>query len=600
LKPFSRSASRRNKIAKASGAAKLDRRRAPLSDLPSVAIVYALTAIGVYLYAREALASAPDFPGPESRLPLYLLGILPLSLFIAFALKIRALAIDLRRRRYGSRLRLRLVSLFLAAIIAAALPQGLILTQLTRTAVSSSASSAVREGLKGAMGLVTSYYEDDAKRLASLARNELPGLAEGKIPKSPAPVLEAFKAFEPRMDALEVWRGDASLSFAGEEDARLLSPPATASAGPLPAATRGGVTRLRYLLPWQGYAIVLSLRMPPNFDEAVGSLSEANRTAELMGPFSLFWRKLLILFYAYLVLPLLIIAALLGFAAADLVAEPLSSLEDASRRVASGDFGVRLLVKPGDETARLISSFNRMLAELGRYREGDVRQGKIGAWQDIAQRLAHELRNPLTPIRLSAERVLRAARNDPAKAAEIVEPSMLAIVSEVEAMDALLTDFRAFASLPEPQRDWADLRAVVEEAVAPYAASYPEVRFATEGVTAGLSLRVDRAQLKRALANLLINAIDAMGGKGRIEMACDLVKASDSRYCRLKIRDDGPGIPKEIGDKIFAPYFTTKSSGTGLGLAIVERIVQDHGGSIRFESAEGLGATFLIDLPLDR
>lgn len=515
-------------------------------------------------------------------------------------MKIRALVIDLRQHRYGSRLRLRLVFLFLAAILAAAIPQGLILAQLTRAAVSGSASSEIRQGLKGAMSLVTGYYEDDAKRLESLAKNELPSLAEGKLPKSPAPVLEAIKAFEPRMDALEVWKGGASLAFAGEEDARLASAPATASAGALPAATRGDATRLRYLFPWHGYALVLSLRMPPHFDDAMGALSEADRMAELMGPFSLFWRKLLILFYAYLILPLLIIAALLGFAGADLLVEPLSSLEDATKRVSSGDFGVRLLVKPGDETAQLISSFNRMLAELGRYREGDVRQGKIGAWQDIAQRLAHELKNPLTPIRLSAERVLRAARSDPARAQEILMPSMLAIISEVETMDALLTDFRAFASLPEPQRDWADLRAVVEEAVAPYEASYPEVDFSTEGVAEGLSLRVDRAQLKRALANLLINAIDAMGGKGRIEIASDLVKASDSRYCRLRIRDSGPGIPREIGDKIFAPYFTTKSSGTGLGLAIVERIVQDHGGSIRFESAEGLGATFLIDLPLDR
>jgi signal transduction histidine kinase len=175
---------------------------------------------------------------------------------------------------------------------------------------------------------------------------------------------------------------------------------------------------------------------------------------------------------------------------------------------------------------------------------------------------------------------------------------MLAIIAEVEGMDALLSDFRAFAALPEPLRDWADLRAIVGESVSLYAASYPDVAFDWEGLPSGLSLRVDKAQIKRALANLFTNAVEAMGGHGRIEIGADLVKTSNTRYCRLKVSDDGPGIPEEILGKVFSPYFTTKSTGTGLGLAIVERIVVDHGGSIRCESAEGAGATFYIDLPL--
>lgn len=177
---------------------------------------------------------------------------------------------------------------------------------------------------------------------------------------------------------------------------------------------------------------------------------------------------------------------------------------------------------------------------------------------------------------------------------------MIAIVKEVEGMDALLSDFRAFASLPEPQRDWVDLRSLVEEAVALYSASYPDIRFSFEGMPSGLSLRIDRAAMKRALGNLIANSVDAMQGRGSIEIAADLVKAADSRYCRLRFRDSGKGIPASIGEKIFVPYFTTKSSGTGLGLSIVERIVADHGGEIRFESEEGAGATFFIDFPLDR
>jgi nitrogen fixation/metabolism regulation signal transduction histidine kinase len=286
--------------------------------------------------------------------------------------------------------------------------------------------------------------------------------------------------------------------------------------------------------------------------------------------------------------------------ASDMVAEPLASLDEATRRVAAGDFGVRLIVKPGDETGRLVASFNRMLSEIERSRVDEVRRGKIDAWKDIAQRLAHELKNPLTPIRLAAERVLKKWRSDPASAAPIIESSMLAVVKEVEGMDALLGDFRSFASLPEPQRDWVGLRALVEDSAALYAASYPEVSFDLRGLPEGMTLRVDRAAVKRAIGNLISNSIDAMGGKGRVEIGADLVKAADSRYCRLRIRDTGRGVSADVGDRIFVPYFTTKDSGTGLGLSIVERIVSEHGGAIRFESEEGSGTTFFVDLPLDR
>jgi two-component system nitrogen regulation sensor histidine kinase NtrY len=177
---------------------------------------------------------------------------------------------------------------------------------------------------------------------------------------------------------------------------------------------------------------------------------------------------------------------------------------------------------------------------------------------------------------------------------------MIAIVMEVEGMDALLTDFRAFASLPEPQREWTEFRPLVEESVALYAASYPEVSFSLGGLQSGLTLRVDRSAMKRAFGNLISNSVDAMDGAGEIEIRADLVKAADSRYCRLSVRDTGRGIPSSVGDRVFVPYFTTKPAGTGLGLSIVERIIADHGGAIRFESEEGAGTTFFVDLPLDR
>jgi two-component system, NtrC family, nitrogen regulation sensor histidine kinase NtrY len=573
-----------------------------LPDLASVIVVYVLIAVGCGVFAGEVLSGEPDFPSLYERLPIALLALLPAALIVAFAIKARALALDLRARRYGSRLRLRLSLLFLLAVATASIPQGAFLLRLASAAQASSSSRAVRKALSAGQDLALAWYDEELSRLDRAAARV--SAVEGE-PRA-ARLLGELAAQDPRMEAVQVFRGGDGADFAGPSSARLASAPAAPAAGAyghlLPVSAGGGASLLRYAAPMRGGRAfaVLSLRLPEGLEGTASLLGDAARTASLLEGFSARWTTLLAILYGFLALPLLLVAVILGMTASDLVAEPLASLDEATRRVAAGNFGVRLIVKPADETGRLVASFNRMLAEIERSRVDDVRRGKIDAWKDIAQRLAHELKNPLTPIRLAAERVLRKWRSDPAEAAPIVEGSMLAIIKEVEGMDALLGDFRSFASLPEPQRDWVGLRELVLDSTALYAASYPGVSFGLEGLPEGMRLRVDRASMKRALCNLIANSIDAMNGAGSIEIGADLVKAADSSYCRLRIRDTGRGVSPEIGDRIFVPYFTTKESGTGLGLSIVERIVSEHGGSIRFESGEGVGTTFFVDLPLDR
>jgi len=573
----------------------------PVAEIAQALLIYALSALSVSVYALHAIRGAPAMPDRGDAVPLALLAAIPLALLVLFALRLRSLFIDLRKRRYGSKLRLKLLGLFLLAMAAASVPQGLILLRLAREAQSSAASADIRSGLSGGLALVLDYYAEDARRLEYMARNDLPLLSPEALRKEPAKTLRLLRFREPRLDSIEVYEEGKSVAFAGDPQARLAQIPAMGAAGPLASTTQGGVTRLRYLLPrgGRGGAVVISLRLPDNFESEAAALSRGKAQAESLAPFAAGWAKLLVIFYVLLVVPLLLAAAMLGFAAADDITEPLVNLEAAMKRAAAGDFGVRVLAKPGDETGRLIGSFNLMLAGLERYREGDLRQGKLDAWKDIAQRLAHELKNPLTPIRLSAERLLRLSTSDREKALALIEPSMLAVIAEVEGMDALLQDFRSFASLPQPDRDWADLRGLVADSVAPYAASYPDVAFSWEGIGEGITLRADRAQLKRAFANIFANAVEAMDGKGRVEIGADLVKKADSRYCRLRISDDGPGMSQDVLAKIFLPYFTTREKGTGLGLAIVERIIADHGGTIHCESREGSGASFYIDLPFD-
>ena len=247
----------------------------------------------------------------------------------------------------------------------------------------------------------------------------------------------------------------------------------------------------------------------------------------------------------------------------------------------------------------MIRSFNAMVQDLEKSRAALVKAEKISIWQNMAQQLAHEIKNPLTPIKLSAERVLRRWRNEPERIGEILESSMMAIIQETEGLSTLLTEFRTLSKPMEPSQSWTRLRETVDETIGPYRASYPETRFDTEHVADDISIKIDKHRFSQVLTNLVINAIDAMNGKGLIEIRTDLVKKREISYCRLSVKDTGKGIGNQEGSLIFTPYFTTKESGTGLGLPIVERIVNDHGGTIWFNSAEGMGTTFFIDLPVD-
>jgi signal transduction histidine kinase len=152
----------------------------------------------------------------------------------------------------------------------------------------------------------------------------------------------------------------------------------------------------------------------------------------------------------------------------------------------------------------------------------------------------------------------------------------------------------------EPSQTWTLLRESVDELINAYSSSYPQVEFDISNVEAGIIVKIEKHRIAQILANLVINAIDAMNGTGSIEIRTDLVKKRDVCYCRISIKDSGNGIGQQDIHLLFTPYYTTKESGTGLGLPIVERIINDHGGAIWFDSAEGMGTTFYVDLPAEK
>jgi nitrogen fixation/metabolism regulation signal transduction histidine kinase len=281
------------------------------------------------------------------------------------------------------------------------------------------------------------------------------------------------------------------------------------------------------------------------------------------------------------------------------ITQPIVELTEATRRVAEGNFSIQILSRRNDELGLLIRSFNAMVQDLEKSRAALVKSEKISIWQNMAQQLAHEIKNPLTPIKLSAERVLRRWQNEPERIGEIIESSMIAIIQETEGLSTLLNEFRTLSKPTEPSKTWTNLKAPIEEVINTYTSSYPAVTFNIDYSEIDFSLKIDKNRLMQILTNIVINAIDSMNGSGSIEIHTDHIKKRDINYCRISVKDSGKGINENDSQFVFTPYYTTKESGTGLGLPIVERIVNDHGGAIWFDSAEGMGTTFYIDLPAE-
>jgi two-component system nitrogen regulation sensor histidine kinase NtrY len=222
-----------------------------------------------------------------------------------------------------------------------------------------------------------------------------------------------------------------------------------------------------------------------------------------------------------------------------------------------------------------------------------MRLQKVLAWREVARRIAHEIRNPLTPIQLSTERMLKkysvAHEGDPAFA-----ESAQTILSEVGTLKHLVDEFARFARMPAPVFKEGNLAEEIRSIVDTYRAAHPGIswEFTAEGDTA---VRFDPFQIRRAVTNLLENAAAALDGKGTVEVRC--VREEELGTVRVCVADDGPGIPAADRDRLFEPYFSRKETGTGLGLAIVSAIASDHGGTVRVRDNVPHGAVFEIEFP---
>jgi len=222
-----------------------------------------------------------------------------------------------------------------------------------------------------------------------------------------------------------------------------------------------------------------------------------------------------------------------------------------------------------------------------------AREQKLAAWSDVARRVAHEIKNPLTPIRLSAERIAKRLRAGGPDLPEAIARGTKVIVEEVDFLKSLVDEFSRFARLPEMRPEPTDLPALARRAVRLFEGAREGIALRVENRLFRQTVLVDPEQIKRALINLLDNALEACDASGEITVRL----SEDVRGIAIEVADTGRGVPPRDRDKLFLPDFTTKGRGTGLGLAIVSRIVADHNGTIRVEDNRPRGARFIIELP---
>jgi len=546
-------------------------------------LIYTLLCVLTVLFSRNFFLETLENGKIPDQLNLIVFFTIPVVLMVVLGISIFHLLLDFIYNKSGSRFNIRLLGYFIIIVIFSIMP----ITLMTSTALNEVVrfwhNINVQAASTAANSFIADNYSLHMERFENIIR-------QNDFVNKDIAAVQVFSLNDSE------WTEE---SFTGGEQFALPFPPA-AESGFTPRELPRDLGTIRYVqrLP-QNSIRLISYNLGADFDTGRAALENQSNQFDTVYELRRNIRPLLIYFYVVFFLPTLIMTAIIAISFTRRITRPIIQLTDATQRVAEGDFSIQILSRRNDELGLLIKSFNSMVQNLEKSRDALLRNEKISVWQNMAQQLAHEIKNPLTPIKLSAERVLRRWRNEPENIGEIIEGSMLAIIQETEGLNTLLNEFRTLSKPTEQSNSRIDLSEPVEEAVNSYSSSYPAVKFDIDHVQKGIQVKIDKRRISQILSNIIINAIDAMNGSGLIEIRTDLVKKREVCYCRISVKDSGVGINANESRQVFTPYFTTKESGTGLGLPIVERIVIDHGGAIWFDSAEGAGTTFYIDLPVD-
>lgn len=300
-----------------------------------------------------------------------------------------------------------------------------------------------------------------------------------------------------------------------------------------------------------------------------------------------------LLFFFAVYIPIAAFSVGLGVYFSRKITSPLLSLVKGTKKVSGGDWDYRVEATSKDEVGELVVAFNNMISNLKEKHDQVVALEKMAAWREIARILAHEIKNPLTPIQLTVQHMKDKYEGDDPEYGKLLDECSEIVSDEIESLRTLVREFSEFARMPKLSLSPGNLNDLVEEV----RKLYPKDNISLELESSLPQLIFDLEKMRRVLINLIENGLDSIQEKGAGTI--NIKTRLQNNFALIHYSDTGNGIPDEIKEKIFEPYFSTKKSGMGLGLAIVKRIIEEHGGRISVESVEGEGTTFNIELPIN-
>jgi two-component system, NtrC family, nitrogen regulation sensor histidine kinase NtrY len=280
------------------------------------------------------------------------------------------------------------------------------------------------------------------------------------------------------------------------------------------------------------------------------------------------------------------------------ISRPIEELSSAAQDVAAGNWERKVYadsLNDKDEVSQLVASFNRMTNELLRQRDRALQAERVAAWRELARRLAHELKNPMFPLQITIENLMKARQQNSPEFEEIFAESTSTLLAELSNLNKIVGRFSDFSRMPVPQLQCVNVNQLLQEVAKLFtpqlASAAKPIKLEIRLTSGDANIDGDSELLRRAFENLVLNAIDAMPDGGILRMA---TSASDQRVV-VEISDTGAGLSEEEASRLFTPYYTTKRHGTGLGLAIVQSVISDHGARISISSRPGEGTTFRME-----
>lgn len=569
--------------------------------LYSVILLYLLIIILFLFFTDQILKDINSIT--YSTLPVIIpIAILMPLLLLIFIIYYLIKLYKLRKQNYpGVRLKSKLILFFTIILIFSAVPQTILSLKFINVSSQKWFDNQLGLALEGGIDIALDYYRSYIKDLQDLNNSSEISSIIVKYQSDPATLWTTLKGINNSISSMQFSRNNNVLFYG--DAACILNEQSFLSLNKGIQAKRSshGIEILslfqKYKINNDDIRILISLRIPDNFSTNTSLLTLSVEQFKQFNDFQDIFPVYVLFIYFFFAIPLIFLTVLTAFTLSEDVTVPIERLEKATKRVADGDYSFRILNPSNDELAILISSFNQMINELELSRIKILQTEKVTTWQEIAQRLAHEIRNPLTPIKLSAQRVLR--RKETGNVIDILDTSMNLIIKEVENLDSMLQQFRNFARLPKIEPTSIKLKDLINNSIKMYSSTIATVKFEVTPIDDKILVHVDKDQMRQVFTNLLKNSIEAMNNVGKIIIRTDIVEKGLTQYCRIQIQDDGIGISTENASKVFHPYFTTKEKGTGLGLSIIERIIFDHKGRIWLESKEGSGTTFYIDIPIE-